>query len=366
MKSLFLNSRRLFWKYSIVCLLWIVLISYGTLNLSNIHNTNKSVCHAGNETERNKIEKFLEPKFIAIGNILDDDESLMSDLNQNIFLLETHMDEVRILDNARQACSVESADAKISFILTTNSSGISLKYTDIAHALLSYENIHIRYLNPHEFSKGTVIEHLVESNAVLSSKYPIEHMADVMRVLLLYKYTGLYLDLDIFSLTSLVSLNYTNFACPEDVNIITNAVLNVDKNGRKVMELYLHKLNSSYDGSSWGVNGLAMLSVSIRSFCNNKNITKNELTICDEFTILPVQKCYPLEYDDYYNFYLPEGKMKALEKIKHSNAYFVHIWNKMLDFGNQKFPLTFESDSAYIELAKALCPKVLKTIEKYF
>ena len=123
--------------------------------------------------------------------------------------------------------------------MTTNSSGISLKYPEIAKVLLSYENIHVKYLNPYEFAKGSVIENLIESDAILNSKYPIEHMADVMRVLLLYKYTGQYLDLDVFSLAPLISINYTNFACPEGTNTITNAVVNVDKRGRKILDFYL-------------------------------------------------------------------------------------------------------------------------------
>jgi len=64
-------------------------------------------------------------------------------------------------------------------------------------------------------------------------------MADVMRVMILSKYYGTYLDLDIFSLVPLAKINYTNFACPESINRITNAVIRINSQGQKVMNLYL-------------------------------------------------------------------------------------------------------------------------------
>ena len=128
---------------------------------------------------------------------------------------------------------------RIYLILTTNSTQVLLKYSELAKVLVSYENIHIKFLNIYEFSKGTILENLIASDAILKSKFSIEHMADVMRVLILSKYSGTYLDLDIFSIVPLSVINRVNFACPESLNRITNAVINVDKRGQKIMNLYL-------------------------------------------------------------------------------------------------------------------------------
>lgn len=109
-----------------------------------------------------------------------------------------------------------------------------------------------------------------------------------------------------------------------------------------------------------------MFSTSVRAFCNQTDIEKDKITKCDEYTILPTKKCYPIEYGEFSLFYKEEGRTKILEKIQKSDAYFVHIWNKMQDFGNQHFNLTFNSSVAYIKLAEKLCPQVLETLEKYF
>lgn len=83
------------------------------------------------------------------------------------------------------------------------------------------------------------MENLIANDTILNSKYPIEHMADVMRVLILSKYSGIYLDLDVLSLVPLANISYENFACPESINRITNAVIRVNQQGQKVMNLYL-------------------------------------------------------------------------------------------------------------------------------
>ena len=56
-----------------------------------------------------RLNQFLEAKTLKIENILNDEEFLEDEKSKKIFFLETHVDEVRILDNPRQACSVESA-----------------------------------------------------------------------------------------------------------------------------------------------------------------------------------------------------------------------------------------------------------------
>jgi lactosylceramide 4-alpha-galactosyltransferase len=117
-----------------------------------------------------------------------------------------------------------------------------MKYSEIIDGLLSYPNIHLRYLNPIEFSKGTKLENFFQRGAMAKSSYPIEHTADVMRVLILNKYGGQYLDLDIISLVPLSVINRQNFACCESDNIVANGIMNMDADengGKAVSNRYL-------------------------------------------------------------------------------------------------------------------------------
>lgn len=54
-----------------------------------------------------------------------------------------------------------------------------------------------------------------------------------------------------------------------------------------------------------------------------------------------------------------------MEKIKKS--YFAHIWNKMQEFGGERFDrVDLDSWAPYIELARTYCPRVYDSLEEYF
>lgn len=133
-----------------------------------------------------------------------------------------------------------NADMEIYFIFFTSSDGINMKQSDLIDALITYPNINIRYLNPVEFSKGTPLEQFFAENRIQNSSNPIEHLADLSRVMLLNRYGGQYLDLDVLSLIPISQINTTNFACPEVDDIITNAVMNLDlKAGKAISAKYM-------------------------------------------------------------------------------------------------------------------------------
>jgi mannosyltransferase OCH1-like enzyme len=129
------------------------------------------------------------------------------------------------------------------FVFLTNSSdGINMKYSELVDGLLSYSNIHLRYLYPKEFSKGTKLENFFEREAMNASLFPVGHAADIVRVLILNKYGGQYLDLDIISLMPITAINRVNYACAESENMVANGVMNLDTDelgGKKFSEKYL-------------------------------------------------------------------------------------------------------------------------------
>ena len=79
---------------------------------------------------------------------------------------------------------------EVYFLICTDSDGINLQLNEIAQGLLSYPNIHLRFINPLEFSKNTKLENFFESGILKKSSYSFAHYADVLRVLLLNRYGG--------------------------------------------------------------------------------------------------------------------------------------------------------------------------------
>ena len=107
--------------------------------------------------------------------------------------------------NARQACAVESA-AKMNpnmnvYLLFVSPSKISNQSREMFHQLQSYSNVRIRHIKPEEYVKNTPLDLWYRSGVLKKSRWPRSHMSDILRYLTLWKYGGIYLDLDVVVIT---------------------------------------------------------------------------------------------------------------------------------------------------------------------
>lgn len=120
----------------------------------------------------------------------------------DIFFHETSCsNEEGIVLNARQACAVESAakhhpnrGVNLFFINPGKVANASIK---LVQQLLSYPNVKIRRIKPMNYVKGTPLEEWYMGGNFKTSRWPNSHMSDILRYLTLWKFPGIYLDLDI-------------------------------------------------------------------------------------------------------------------------------------------------------------------------
>lgn len=61
-------------------------------------------------------EESLPALSFPLKNIMDDEATLNVSANRQVFLIETHMENERVLSKPRQACTVESAGKTLLFI----------------------------------------------------------------------------------------------------------------------------------------------------------------------------------------------------------------------------------------------------------
>lgn len=131
-------------------------------------------------------------------------------------------------------------DFDIYLLLATNESQVYLEPSLLLDAILKYPNVHINYFNLMEFSIGTPLEEFMVQDKLSESKYRIEHTSDVLRILTLYKYGGMYMDLDVLSIFPLRIIDKKNFVCLEKDNSFSNAIVRLDLNeGRKYSAAYV-------------------------------------------------------------------------------------------------------------------------------
>ncbi|XP_026301733.1 lactosylceramide 4-alpha-galactosyltransferase, partial [Apis mellifera] len=122
--------------------------------------------------------------------------------DKNIFFHETScFDKNGLILNARQACAIESA-AKMNpnmnvYLLFLSPSKISKQSKKIFEQLQAYPNIRIRRVKFQNYVKNTPLDVWYKMDILKKSKWPRIQMADILRFLTLWKYGGIYLDLDV-------------------------------------------------------------------------------------------------------------------------------------------------------------------------
>lgn len=160
---------------------------------------------------------------------------------KKIFFLETSC--IGALDS-RQACSVESAarsnpDWKV-YVLFLGPANKTFILGKTYSTLKTFKNVYFVRISLHDLtrSKETAVMKKIFSKIRSESLWPVHHLADAIRVLLLHEYGGVYLDLDMMVVKSLSALG-KNWVSKESNHAPGSAALRVSKGelGKQFSEL---------------------------------------------------------------------------------------------------------------------------------
>ncbi|CAH8387197.1 unnamed protein product [Eruca vesicaria subsp. sativa] len=160
---------------------------------------------------------------------------------------------------------------------------------------------------------------------------PLEqNLSNLLRLVLLYKYGGIYLDTDFIVLKSLTNLH--NVIGAQAVDVVTrkwsrlnNAVLIFDKN-HPLLEKFINEFSRTFNGNRWGHNGPYLVSRVVARF----NTSSSDLG----FSVLPPSAFYPVDWTKISRFYRASAnesevnwsRKRLMHLRKHSFA--VHLWNR--------------------------------------
>lgn len=138
---------------------------------------------------------------------------------------------------SRQACAIESAAKENPnwnvFLLFASPVGFrndSTPHSPIIQALESYSNIHMRNLNLFTYAVGTPAEDWLKNDHLFRSKYLNSHTSDFLRYLTMFKYGGVYLDLDVVVQKSFENVE-PNFSGAESNEDVAAGVMSFDHTG---------------------------------------------------------------------------------------------------------------------------------------
>lgn len=121
---------------------------------------------------------------------------------RSIFFHETScFGEDGITITARQACAVESAaimnPRMTVYLFILSPAKFSNASIHIVNQLKKYENVRIRRIFMDDYVRNTPLEDWYASGVLRASRWPRSHMSDILRYLTLWKFGGIYLDLDV-------------------------------------------------------------------------------------------------------------------------------------------------------------------------
>ena len=131
-------------------------------------------------------------------------------------------------------------NATIYVIFQTPNNFVNLEDSSNVRMLREYSNIKFKYVNIKELSKQTPLHQWLKSDSLKYSKYVVSHTSDVLRYLLLYKFSGLYLDMDVIAIAPYGQINLDNFVCAESDLYLNGAVMKLSgSSGRKIAQSFL-------------------------------------------------------------------------------------------------------------------------------
>lgn len=244
----------------------------------------------------------------------------------------------------RQACAVESAartnlDMSIYLYMATErppgnpeaDKGEGLQRDcKTMEVLESLANVYVMRSDLPKHLVGTPLESLYFGGKLKGSDYAFQHLSDALRVALLYKHGGIYLDLDVVVLRSLRCLRNTaghTFILGE--SSIENGFMAFDR-GHKLLKFFMRWMQRSYKPNERSVIGPNGLSRAFQMLCNHPSKVISD-SVYDfkchdgvEIRLHNKTAFHPITYFEQNRFY--EANFDEEELDTFSQSYSVHVY----------------------------------------
>lgn len=315
------------------------------------------------------LKNYIDVTAVTTGKlrnqIIENGSKVQPKNGDNVFFVETGDSTDYVELNARQACAIESAAMTnphlTVFLLYANFGRFhNLKSTPALKAVRSYPNVQINFADIKQLSKGSPMEEFFQSDKLPKSQFKKQHTSDAMRLLLLWKFGGTYLDTDIIVRKRLDSVP-SNYACPEAQNQMNGAILNLSTDtGKKFSKKFIDYFLSHFNGKSYAHNGPHALTKVVKEFCKIGGFPNNKTVNCEGFHVMNIESCYPIKWNLWSLLMTENRAVKVMKTV--SSSLVVHFWNK---FSKAK-TINISSKAPYMQLAKSFCPKVIMTCKETF
>ncbi|XP_027516606.1 lactosylceramide 4-alpha-galactosyltransferase isoform X1 [Corapipo altera] len=265
----------------------------------------------------------------------------------NVFFVET---SERTNPGYLFSCSVESAarthpGTSVVVLMKGLAKGNASLLKHWVFSLLScFPNVEIRPLDLPELFSGTPLKKWYLWPLRRWEPYFLPVLSDACRIVLMWKFGGIYLDTDFIVLRNLQNL--TNSLGIQSEDELNGAFLSF-KPKHRFMALCMKDFVKNYNAWIWGHQGPHLLTRVFKKWCPVRTIQSMS---CKGVRALDPEAVYPIPWQDWKKLFEATSASELHRLLK--NTYAVHIWNQM----NHRTRLEIPSQALLAQLYSQFCP----------
>lgn len=203
------------------------------------------------------------------------------------------------------------------------------------------------------YLQDTPLWEIIENELLEESSYPFSQISDMVRVAILWKYGGVYLDLDCIVLKRLDSLRNALGLSEFIYNWVENGVMAFQSNHLFLLYL-MHYMVHEFRADDWLSMGPSAVSNAIEDFCQEKHLEADRPMSCMgnvSLTLKAYHAFYALggRFSERDIFFRPSAKETLENFAKLSDSFVSHVYDA------EKTDNVPE-DSLYAVLGRKFCP----------
>eukprot|EP00094_Tigriopus_californicus_P001481 TCALIF_01436-PA protein Name:"Similar to A4GNT Alpha-1,4-N-acetylglucosaminyltransferase (Homo sapiens)" AED:0.10 eAED:0.14 QI:50/0.5/0/1/0/0.33/3/0/315 len=203
--------------------------------------------------------------------------------------------------------------------------------------LHQYSNIQFLKRNFNDLILRSPVESIY-SQTLSGTSFEVENLSDILRLMVLFFFGGVYMDTDVISLNRVPMGGFKSHH-----PFIYEALLNMAKD---------------FQPEHWAYNGPDLVTRVAKIYCPAHGGTASENSVdgmwswkCGDIQILNRTNAYAIDYRDFRNLFNTSHSTEIEAAI--SNSFAMHYWNKMISWHGR---VTLRDDQPLYKIFRQNCP----------
>ncbi|XP_070507602.1 lactosylceramide 4-alpha-galactosyltransferase-like [Chironomus tepperi] len=347
---------KIFWIFLLgLCIITLYKYRKSSVNVQSVQQHSQNAFNPAHKNDNDLLENSSEFDEIPLANRIINLNNITTDVlkpknKRNVFFVFDSITDSRRRKklNFREICSIESAVLKhpdhiIFIIYLTYDNIVELQITKSFYGL-PYKNLRFGKLNVNQFIAETPWKDVdVYGN--------FKDISKLVRLLLLWKYGGIYVDSSMIIKESLKNLK--NFLCSNDIGSTAYNVMEFDE--KNIVEIFIN--NTLKDFTAGNSDILINTEKIVKNLCKNAR-TEYDRVICRGFKVMSKEFCYPISSNIHWQLFDVNYKGKIIMLIEKSAI--INLWNEKYDMKK----VDKVRQTAVAEIMKEYCPKTFGVVWK--